>query len=141
MANNQRGRPSKFEPWMCERVVELMKEGASKTEVAASIGIDRDTLNEWSKTNSDFSVSIKKGEQLSEVWWEKIARENLITHPKGPQFNSTLWYMNMKNRFGWKDKQEVEHSGNKDKPIQHNHDFKKMTDDDLNQFLDQAKKG
>lgn len=105
------GRPTKYKPEMCEKVVALMQEGASKAEVAAVLDISHETLNEWTKNNPEFSDAIKKGVRLSEAWWEKMARENLITMPKGPQFNATLWYMNMKNRFGWRDKQEIEHSG------------------------------
>lgn len=135
------GRPTKYLPEMCAKVIELMREGRSKTEVAAELGICWDTLNHWQENNPEFSAAIKAGQRLSEAWWEKIARENLIYSPRGTQLNATLWYMNMKNRFGWRDKQEVEHSGNAEKPIELNLNFKSMTDDELNRFLDQTKKG
>src|SRR3990167_5924921 len=109
--SNKIGRPTKYESWMCDKLIELMSEGASKNEVSVALGIHWDTFCDWQKKNSEFSYSVKRGEKLSEAWWERIARENLITFHKGPQFNAVLWYMNMKNRFGWRDKQEIEHSG------------------------------
>lgn len=135
------GRPTKYTSSMCDKVIELMSEGASKTEVSAALGIHWDTFCDWQRNNVEFSYAIKKGEKLSEAWWQRIARENLIAHPKGPQLNATLWYMNMKNRFGWRDKHEL--TGDPEKPIEVNAhvDFGKMTDDDLNRYLDQAKKG
>lgn len=96
------GRPTKYRPEMCGKVVEMMKEGMAKVEVAARLGIDRDTIKEWRKTNEDFSAALKKGEELSEAWWLAKGRVNL----ENREFNSTLWYMNMKNRHGWSDKVE-----------------------------------
>ncbi len=106
-SNNPDGRPSKYEPEMCDQVIELMKEGASLVEVAAEIGICEDTLHEWKKTNAEFSESIKKGVQLSAAWWERKGRTNL----ENKDFSYTGWYMNMKNRFGWRDKHDHELSG------------------------------
>lgn len=109
------GRPTKYKPAMCDVVVELMKKGASKFEVAAELGVCMDTITEWQKpkNNKAFSAAIKKGEQLSRAWWEKNGRINL----ENKEFSSTLWYMNMKNRFGWADKQENTHSGPDGGPI------------------------
>ena len=102
------GRPTKYKPEMCETVIELMKEGASQYEVLATLGISEDTFYRWKKENEEFSESIKRGSQLSQAWWEKEGRISLDDR----QFNSTLWYMNMKNRFKWADKQEVKNEGN-----------------------------
>ncbi len=102
------GRPTKYKPEMCETVIELMTEGASQFEVLAELGICEDTFYRWKKENKEFSESIKRGVQLSQAWWERKGRISLDDR----QFNSSLWYMNMKNRFKWADKQEVKNDGN-----------------------------
>lgn len=102
------GRPTKYKPEMCETVIELMKEGASQQEVLAALDISNDTFYRWKSENQEFSETIKRGIQLSQAWWERKGRISLDDR----QFNSTLWYMNMKNRFKWADKQEVKNEGN-----------------------------
>lgn len=107
------GRPPKYDPkYHPNALITLMKEGASLAEVAAELEISRETLNEWSKIYEDFSDAKKRGIELSESWWMGKGRKNL----ENPKFQSTLWYMNMKNRFGWKDKQEF--SNDPENPIQ-----------------------
>ena len=101
-------RPTKYKPQMCEVVIELMREGASQDEVIGHLDISRDTFYRWKEEHEEFSDSIKRGSQLSQAWWEKKGRISLDDR----QFNSTLWYMNMKNRFKWADKQEVKNEGN-----------------------------
>ena len=63
-------------------------------------------------------MAIKRGLQLSQAWWEKQGRTNLISKYQGDTFNATLWYMNMKNRFKWVDKIQNEHTGKDGGPIQ-----------------------
>jgi len=98
------GRPSKYEPEYCDIVIKKMSEGASKKELCLYIPICTSTIHDWSYEKSlryipEFSAAIKKGESLSEAWWMEKAREAL----QDRKFNAVLWYMNMKNRFGWKD--------------------------------------
>lgn len=54
-----------------------------------------------------FSRTIKDCSRFCRQWWEKNGRENL----KDKDFSATLWYMNMKNRFGWRDKQDFTTNG------------------------------
>lgn len=107
------GRPTKYNPKYCDTVIKEMSEGASLTEVAGELGICKDTLYQWQKEHSEFSDAIKKGVQLSEQWWQKVGRKSLWDK----EFNYTGWYMNMKNRFGWTDKQNVQHTGEGGGPI------------------------
>ena len=101
-----------------EEVLELYSEGAADVEIKALIYQWRGTFscdlwNRWMKEDEEFSITIKKGRMLSESWWNKSGRKNL----KEKDFSYTGWYMNMKNRFGWRDKQETTLQGG-DKPIE-----------------------
>ena len=99
------GRPLKALPknWK-DIIIDLYSQGASTLEVAVSLGLSKATLYNRMKDDQQLLDAIKEGEALSEIWWEKMGRQHLATK----EFNSTLWYMNMKNRFGWRDKKEVE---------------------------------
>lgn len=109
------GAPTKYDPSMCETVTTLMTEGASKVEVCAELGISYETFLQWQDPEGDyykeeFSESVKRGNKLSEAWWLKKGRVNL----ENTKFSATLWYMNMKNRHGWKDKTDITSN---DKPL------------------------
>lgn len=101
------GRPTKYKPEYCDAIIAHMKRGGSIEEFSLEIEVDKTTLYEWMKVHEEFSNAVKKGKSFSEGWWEGVARQALFNK----NFNHVLWYMNMKNRFGWKDKQEVEHTG------------------------------
>ncbi len=98
-----RGRTSTYNPIVCKQVTELMKEGASIKELSYYLNVNRDTIYQWIEKYADFADTIKKGVDDAEAWWMIHGR----THIGDKEFNSTLWYMNMKNRFGWRDKTET----------------------------------
>jgi hypothetical protein len=103
------------EDWQKE-VLSMYDKGASDVEIKAHIynirgSLSNDLWDRWMDEEPEFSETIKMGKMLSEAWWSKEGRTQL----ENPKFSYTGWYMNMKNRFGWKDKQEIdqktEHSG------------------------------
>ena len=86
-------------------VLDLYKEGGSDVEVKALIyewrgSISNGLWDRWMEEEPEFSKTIKTGKILSEALFTKMGRTNL----KDKEFNYTGWYMQMKNRFGWKDR-------------------------------------
>ncbi len=101
------GRPTKYNKEMLPKILELMRKGASQVEVAAMLEINADTLFQWKKDIPEFSDTMRQGIRLSQAWWERQGREGVWNKYLGDNLNGAVWYMNMKNRFGWCDKQEI----------------------------------
>lgn len=104
------GRPSKYDPAMCDKVVELGKTGASRAEIAWELDIHIDTFIEWQKQHPPFSEAVKKAMQLAQGWWERKGR--LATFDS-KDFSAVSYIFQMKNRFreDWSDRTVQEHVG------------------------------
>ncbi len=127
----QRGRPRKYtkSEIMQKKINNYFKECDKNNEPYTITGlclvldICRDTLLEYTK-NEEFSDTIKKAKLKVENYLEK----HLITD------NSTTGIIfNLKNNFGWKDKQELEHSGNINNP------FEGLSTEELRQLINNDK--
>lgn len=112
------GRPSKYNPAFCERVIELGKEGMGKCEMAAKLGVHYQTFEDWQSVHPEFSISVKEALRYSQAWWEEQGRK--ATFGGTPGFNATSFIFNMKNRFkdDWRDKVENEITGPDSGPVQ-----------------------
>lgn len=100
------GRPSKYEPAFCDAVMAAGKEGQSKAEIAATLDVTRETLNEWAKVHPEFSDALHRAQEYSLAWWEGRARQNLTT----TGFQAGLWKQAMSGRFPaepYRERQEV----------------------------------
>lgn len=105
------GRPTDYKPEFCERVIDLMSEGASKAEVASELCRSYQTFLNWQAAHPEFLEAVKEGERLSQGWWERLGREGASgVKPVNP----TVYIFNMKNRFkdDWSDtsRQEIKAS-------------------------------
>lgn len=106
------GRPTKYDPAMCETVVECGRQGMGKLETCAELDIDYSTFEAYQEKYPEFSKAVKRGRELSQAWWEQKGREATFGGVDG--FNATSYIFNMKNRFreDWKDKHDHEVNGN-----------------------------
>src|SRR5690349_11818379 len=120
-------RPSKYKPEYCEElekffdiepyreVVDIYtyKDGTTKETVkllpndmpfirdfAKKIGVNKDTLYEWAKKHSEFSVALKEVKDLQ----EKL----LVVNGLNGVYNSTFAIFAAKNMIGWRDRNETQ---------------------------------
>lgn len=89
------GRPSKYKPEYCERVLEMAAEGMSMAEYAAEFGIDRATLYHWGEEHPEFLTALTRAKSLEQAWWEREARLGV----RSKDFNANLWYRCAASRF------------------------------------------
>jgi hypothetical protein len=106
---NKGGRPTKYKPEYCEKAVEIMSEGYSIAGLAGKLRIDTDTIYEWAKVHPEFSDALKRARRAAACWWEDRARAVAA----GEAGSAPMVIFALKNRVSdeWRDKHEVEHSG------------------------------
>ena len=104
------GRPSKYDPAFCERVIELGRGGASKAEMCLELDIHHTTLEAWQQRHPEFSEAVKRALWFAQGWWEREGRVNTFGSDK---FHATSYIFQMKNRFrdDWNDRTITEHAG------------------------------
>lgn len=114
---NLGGRPSLYNSKYCEALIQHMSQGLSYESFAGTISVSKQTLYDWEKANPEFVDAKEVGLEKSRIFWESLGIQNIInTSESSPNvgsssksLNASVWIFNMKNRFGWRDKQPDEH--------------------------------
>jgi hypothetical protein len=121
------GRPDKYDVKYNEQVFKLCLLGATDKQIADFFGVCEKTINNWKKKEPEFLQSLKKGKMQAdaEIASALYHRAKGYSHPEDKIFNDNgsslivpttkhyppdtgaafIW---LKNRAGWKDKQEVD---------------------------------
>lgn len=102
------GRPSKYDPSYCEKVIEVMGEGLSLTAFAGCIGVDRSTITEWCSAHPEFSAACKRGMAKRT---ETLERGMLNPDMPGPAVNARRFALANAAPEEWREKQQLEHTG------------------------------
>lgn len=90
------GRPSLYKPEYCDKVLELGAQGYSVVEMAAAIGVARNTIEtQWPEAHPEFSQAFAHARDLSQAWWEEQGRKNLTAD----KFQAQLYSRSMAARF------------------------------------------
>ena len=127
------GRPPvEFKDEYCEMLIEHMSQGKSFETFAAVLGTCRDVIYKWCEKYPNFKDAKKIGQDCSYQFWEQALLNHMVTVSESEKnsdgtskssskaLNSSAFIFAMKNRFGWRDKQEIEHTGDQDKPVNMN---------------------
>lgn len=141
------GRPTKYDPSACAKVVALGQGGCSRTEIFAELGIGWNTFLRWEAEYPDFRQAIQDAKRFEQAWWEKAGRAAMFKIPMmigGKQqtldFNSAGYAFAMENRFpqDYKRQSKVQLTGPGGGPVQVAHSLEplmaalaNMPDDDL----------
>jgi hypothetical protein len=101
------GLDSLPEDWY-DQIIDMYSNGADDSEIMATIYMWRgrfsyDLWERWLKDEPEFSETIKMGRIIAKAWYIRLGREQL----RNNFFPFVGWYMQMKNRFGWKDRNDV----------------------------------
>lgn len=123
-------------------LVEHMEKGFSFESFAGVLSVTKPTIYEWVKEHDEFSNAKGIGTEKSRIFWEDlgvrhILNESKSTHgigSKSKSLNASVWVFNMKNRFGWRDKQPEE----VEKTIVNNNSVS-VTNDQLQDLLKKAR--
>lgn len=100
------GRPTKYDPSFCPRLIEHMAKGLSFEAFAGELGVCLKTLYNW-ESHPDFLQAKGIGFQRNRLFWESMGVAGAAG--KIPGFNATSFVFNMKNRFPreWRDRHEI----------------------------------
>lgn len=106
-SKRQIGRPSLYKPEYCDLAKEFMGKGFSLTAFAGEIGVSRDTVYAWEKEIPAFSDAIKVA-RAKRVGFLEVG---LLGAESGPQVTSRIFALKNACADEWREKQDVEHSG------------------------------
>jgi hypothetical protein len=101
------GRPSKFSEAYCGEVISAGEAGLSLTAFAGMIGVARSTINEWIGEHPEFSEAVKVHQAKRTLALE----QGLLSADVGPRVTARIFALKNADPDGWKDKQEIEHTG------------------------------
>lgn len=113
------GRPTSYRPEFCERIVAYFERTQTDdgepyfpqfVGFAHEIGVTRNTLLNWCDANPEFLGAYQRAKGLQE--------QALVAHTLAGRFNASFAGLTAKNLLGWRDRQDLEHSGPNGGPIE-----------------------
>lgn len=108
------GRPTKYDPAFCEKVIELGRKGYSLTQISVELGYSKATLLGWANAHIEFSTALTRAKECEQAWWEQQGMNGLTAD----KFNSAVWSKSMSARFRDDYTERRELAGVPDQPIQ-----------------------
>jgi transposase len=96
---NPVGRPSKYDPAFCERVIQLGKLGKSIEQIACELDVGTKTIYNWRDEHPEFLHALDMAREFEQNWWETIAQTHMIEEKDAAKLNASIWSRSMAARF------------------------------------------
>ncbi len=86
---------TKYDPAMCQQMIELGKEGASQKMMWSKLGISKGTAETYKKTYPEFAEALDLALVHSQAYWET----QLLANLDNKNFNSRLAEIALRGQF------------------------------------------
>ena len=93
------GRPTLYDPVMCEEVIELGRIGKSVEQIAANLNLSLRVLYAWRDKHEEFMHAMEYAKELEQAWWEDQAQSYMVENKESDRLNASLWSRSMAARF------------------------------------------
>lgn len=96
---------SKYNPAMCQTMVELGKEGASQRIIWSVLGISKATAASYKEKYPEFAEALDLALVHSQAYWERM----MLANVENKNFNTRMVEIAVRGQFGetYKDNREV----------------------------------
>jgi len=121
------GRPTDYKDEYCEEAVAFMREGKSIIQLAAHLGVSRDTIYAWAETYTEFKEAIGAGRTQEKAWWADKYNDAALGKIEGVIPSMMIFKM---KQFDWTDRQ---HRVVEEKQMP-------ATDEEVNDIIQKAEK-
>lgn len=112
------GRPTKYKADFPDRVRKMV--GLTHADMAKNLGIGLSAYCDYMRTYPQFSQAIKEADDVTNSIVESAIYKAAIGYESNNRHyppNPTLAIFWAKNKMGWRDKQDIEHSGSVSDPV------------------------
>ena len=93
------GRPTLYDPAMCEEVIELGRIGKSIEQICYQLNISIRTIYLWRDTHEEFMQALEDAKIFEQAWWEEQAAAYMVENKESDKLNASLWSRSMAARF------------------------------------------
>lgn len=113
------GRPTLYDPSLCDEVIKLGKQGLSVQQMSLELGISTRSLFDYKAIYPEFSRALEEAQEYEMAWWENQAKLYMVEHKDSARLNTGLWSRSMAARFPKKYREQVkqEITGANDAPL------------------------
>ena len=86
---------SKFKPEMCDRMIEMGKQGASQKMIWSELGISKNNAESLKKSNPEFAEALDMALVHAQAFWER----ELLANIENKGYNSRLAEIALRGQF------------------------------------------